>query len=135
MNENIVAMARSLARAIQKDESYLKVLEARDRNSRNAALNELIGRFNLARFNLNAELSKQPVDNAKIEIFNKEINEVYAQITADPGMVNYYAAKQELDELTSLICLIVNGAAEGQDPDTITLDACTHDCSTCGGCG
>ncbi len=136
MNEDkIIAMTRSLAKAIQMDDRYKAVDAARERNSQDTGLQELIGRFNLARFNLNAELSKEQSDNAKVQIFNKEVQEAYEEITKHPGMTAFYDAKGELDALINFIQQIIVGATEGRDPDTIEEADCTHDCSTCGGCG
>lgn len=135
-NDKIIAMTRALARAIQMDERYLEVKTARENNADNAELQEQIGRFNLARFNLNAELSKEQSDNGKVEIFNKEVQEAYDAITANKGMTDYYEAKGELDKLVNFMQAIIVGATNGSDPDTIEEpDDCTHDCSTCGGCG
>lgn len=135
-DDKIIAMTRALARAIQLDERYLTVKTARENNADNAELQDQIGRFNLARFNLNAELSKEQSDNAKVELFNKEVQEAYDAITANKGMTAYYDAKAELDKLVNYIQAIIVGATNGSDPDEIEEpDNCTHDCSTCGGCG
>lgn len=135
-DDKIIAMTRALARAIQMDERYLTVKTARENNADNAELQDQIGRFNLARFNLNAELSKEQSDNAKVELFNKEVQEAYDAITANKGMTAYYDSKAELDKLVNYIQAIIVGATNGSDPDEIEEpDNCTHDCSTCGGCG
>ncbi len=134
-DDKIIAMTRSLGKAIQMDERYKIVEAARQSNAENKELQDMIGRFNLARFNLNAELSKDKTDNAKIEIFNKEVQESYEAITGNPGMTAYYDAKGELDKLVNFIQQIVIGSVDGKDPESIEEADCTHDCSTCGGCG
>ncbi len=135
-NDKIIAMTRALARAIQMDERYVAVKTARENNAVNKELQDQIGRFNLARFNLNAELSKETSDSAKVEIFNKEVQEAYDAITANKGMTDYYEAKGELDKLVNYIQAIIVGTTNGSDPDEIEEPSdCTHDCSTCGGCG
>lgn len=134
-DDKIIAMTRALAKAIQMDDRYKAIEAAREQNSKDQVLQDLIGRFNLARFNLNAELSKKESDNAKVELYNKEVQEVYEEITKNPGMIAYYEAKTGMDKLITFIQQIIVGATEGRDPDTIEESECTHDCSTCGGCG
>ncbi|MEG1650616.1 MAG: YlbF family regulator [Oscillospiraceae bacterium] len=135
-NDKIIAMTRSLAKAIQMDERYIAVKTAREHNSDNKALQDEIGRFNLARFNLNAELGKEKSDDAKVSVFNQEVQEAYEAITKNEGMAAYYDAKEVIDKLVSYIQAIVTGTINGVDPDDIDEpSACSGSCDTCGGCG
>ena len=53
-----------------------------------------------------------------------------------PGMMEYNAAKSDLDGLVQFINQIIVGSANGQDPDNIQQSTgCTGSCSSCSGCG
>ena len=53
---------------------------------------------------------------------------------ANTNMAAYYEVKNELDVLLNQVQSILTQAANGTPVDEIDLSACTHDCSTCGGC-
>ena len=133
---SIIDMTKALARALQQDERYLEFIASRDRNDEDAELQELIGQFNLKRINLNNELSKdeKDTDQERVNAMNEEIRELYGKIMANPNMAAYYAAENELNVLLNQVQSILTQAAQGTPVDEIDLSACTHDCSTCGGC-
>ena len=68
---------------------------------------------------------------------NFELREVYAKIMANPNMVLYNEAKQDMDQLLSRISSILSQCAEGGDPDTVDYieSGCSGNCGSCGGCG
>lgn len=59
---DVIAMARQLGKALQQDEGYLRLMVAQQQNDADETLQALIGKFNLARINLNTELNKTDKD-------------------------------------------------------------------------
>lgn len=97
--ETLLEMAKDLGHAIQQDERFVRVQMAQARADEDAALQELIGEFNLKRMALNAESSKSDgeQDNEKLGVLNEELREVYAKVMANESMMTYQAAKAELE--------------------------------------
>ena len=117
---DIIAQARELAKEIQKDERYLALQLAQQQNDEDKELGAAIGKFNLVRMNLNAEMRT-----------------LYAEIMKSPHMLAFSAAKDEVDKLANQINTILMMAINGEDPDEIDVSAagCGGNCSSCSGCG
>jgi cell fate (sporulation/competence/biofilm development) regulator YlbF (YheA/YmcA/DUF963 family) len=130
---DIIKATRELGAAIQADERYIKFRDQKAIMDADEALQGKIGAFNLARINLNTVLGEG--DREKIDALNNEVRTLYAELMDDELMTEYQNAKSELDTLISQINTIIDVSISGGDPLVCDLTACTHDCSTCGGCG
>ena len=64
--DNVVEMARELGHALQQDERYTRYLNATLENDKDEVLQDLIGRFNTLRVDINREISKSEKDQARI---------------------------------------------------------------------
>ncbi len=134
-NDAIINMTKALARAIQIDKRYLALDKARSENDENGELQDVIGRFNLAKMNLNNELSSEHADEDRIKKFNEEMQRAYADIMATDGMAKYQAAKADVDAMITYVTAIITTAVNGGDPDAVTQpESCTGSCESCGGC-
>ena len=132
----LVEMARALGRALQQDERYTRYRNATLENDKDEALQELIGRFNAMRVDINREISQSSKDQNRIAQLDAEFKGTYKLIMERPGMIEYNNAKTELDSLVQFISQIVVGSANGQDPDSIEQSAgCSGSCDSCAGCG
>lgn len=133
---DMIEMARDLGRELQKDDRYIAFNAARIASDEDEELQALIGEFNLKRMAINNEAQKEERDDAKVQQLNYELREAYNRVMANENMIRYNETKQVLDEHVQRILTIISMCAEGEDPDTADYDpsACTHDCSTCGGC-
>ena len=58
MAEDAITMFKEAAAQLQREEAYLALEGTRKKNDEDEALQQLIGDFNLARIDLNSELSK-----------------------------------------------------------------------------
>lgn len=136
MSMDIIEMARDLGRALQADEKYLRYVNATLENDKDQILQDLIGKFNALRVDINREISKTEKDQEKIARLDSEFKTTYCLIMERPGMVEYNAAKGDLDNLIQFINQIIVGSANGQDPDAIQQSSgCSGSCSSCSGCG
>ena len=122
--------------ALQTDYRYLALDAARKATDEDKELQNMIGEFNLARMDLNNEISKDDRSDARVAELNEKVNSLYGQIMASEGMVRYNTAKAECEAMVSYIDAIINTAMNGGDPMTVQEPSasCTGSCSTCGGC-
>ena len=132
--DQLVEMARDLGAAIQQDERFIRTQMAQAAADEDAALQELIGEFNLKRIAINAETGKEDKDADKLKQLDTELRDVYARIMENEHMAEYNAAKTELDKLVNAIATIITLASQGQNPDEIETGGCSGNCAGCGGC-
>lgn len=131
-----IEMFKKAAVAMQTDERYIELDAARRANDADEELQNLIGDFNLARMDLNNELSMDERNDERISELNEKINQTYTQVMNHPGMKRYNEAKAAAEQLVNHIDAIINTAMNGGDPMTVQAPTggCTGSCSTCGGC-
>lgn len=137
MAMDAITMFREAAKQLQKEEAYLALQGTREKNDADEALQALIGDFNLARMDLNAELSKSDdKDQEKIAALNTKVNQMYNDIMANDSMAAYNEAKTEFESVMNLVNAIINTAVNGGDPMNVEEPAkgCSGSCSSCSGC-
>ena len=130
----ILELARQLGQAIQQQECFKKIEQAKKANDADAGLQNQIGEFNLVRMSLDRALSDEAHDDEKIKSLNEQLKAVYEKVMQNPSMQAYNAAHAELESLVQKITTVINGAANGEDPLTIDVEGCTGSCATCKGC-
>lgn len=133
---DVITSARELGKAIQQDEKYIKLAMLQQANDSDSQLQELIGRFNLKRVDLNNEINKEEKDQEKISAINEEIKGIYGEIMSNKNMSEYNTAKTELDSLMDFVLQILRGSVNGENPETIQPkeEGCSGSCSSCSGC-
>lgn len=134
---DVIALARELGAALQKDERYVKFEAAKKANEEDTALNELISKLQLVQLSFQQEAAKEDKDDAKLQEMDTEFGQLYGQIMASPNMQAYQAAAQEIDELMKYINGIFTLCLQGEDPATCEPHEehnCSGECSSCGGC-
>lgn len=131
-----IEMFKRAAQAMKTDERYLALDAARRATDEDASLQDMIGQFNLARMDMNNEISKDERDDARISALNDKINNLYGRIMSHEKMLAYNNAKRECESMINYIDAIINTAMNGGDPMTVEEPSaeCTGSCSTCGGC-
>lgn len=133
---DVIAMARELGKAIQQDETYLRMALLQQRNDADTELQGMMSDFSLKRMELNTELAKPDKDQERIRQINDDIRSLYSDIMQNPNMIEYNAAKAELDAKMDFVLQILRGSINGEDPDLIERRASGGGCSSggCGGC-
>ena len=133
---DIIALARQLGHAIQAEKVYQNIQNAKTAADADENLQNLITEFNIKRVAINAEACKSDRDEETLKKLNEEMRTAYSDIMSNEHMKAYNDAKQAFDKVLQRVLAIVQQSADGEDPDTTDYsDNCTHDCSTCGGCG
>lgn len=134
-NNIIIEKTRELAKLIQADPAYKNLIDAREKNDNDAELQDLIGKFNLKRIELNQAMSEAERNQDKINAADAELKEIYQKIMSNENMIAYDKATNEMALIMNKINRIISGAANGEDPDAIDTEAsCTGSCSSCSGC-
>ena len=132
---DIIDQVRALALELQKDQRYLVLENARRMNDADEELQQQIGEFNLARIDLNNEISKPEKDAERIAELNDKVRKIYGDIMSNESMVAYNEAKNEVDQLMQYINAILVTAVNGGDPMTVEEpSSCGGDCAGCSGC-
>jgi cell fate (sporulation/competence/biofilm development) regulator YlbF (YheA/YmcA/DUF963 family) len=133
---DVISIARQLGAAIQQEDVYLEYQAAKAANDNDAALQDLIGEFNLLRMSLSAELQKgeEEKSQSKIDELNNQLQKTYTAVMENESMVKFNEAKGHMDQLTNRITSIIAMSIEGEDPEICEPAGCSGSCSTCGGC-
>lgn len=136
---DLVAKTRELGAMLQQDERYLKLMEAQKVNEADEELNGLISKIQLLQMSFQHEASKEDRDDAKLEEYDKEFGQIYAQIMANDNMKAYEEARKDVDELMTYLTGILGMCLQGADPATCEPPKehdheCGGECSSCGGC-
>ena len=133
---DVIAIARQLGHAIQEQEEYKNLMAAKPAADSDNDLQALITEFNIKRVAINAEACKTDRDDETLKKLNEEMRSAYSDIMNNEHMKAYNDSKQAFDKVLQRVLAIVQQSADGEDPDTTDFsEDCTHDCSTCGGCG
>jgi len=128
--DKVIAKTLELAHTMMEDDRFLAYRLAAQANDEDAALQKLIGDFNLARMNLNNAAS----GNQNTDQFQAEMKLLYGQIMANPTMQKYSEAQAGMNQLIQQVNAIISGTIDGQIPEEIDINAsCGGDCDSCGG--
>lgn len=132
----VLEAVRNLGEAIQSDERFLRYAKAKLANDGNAELQELIGKFNMIRMNLDEVMTDENRDEAKVQSLNEELRKVYLDIMSKDSMTEYNASKTALDSMLGDINSVIMQCVDGADPKTVEpeIHSCTGSCDSCGGC-
>lgn len=131
---DIIETARQLGAAIQQDDAFKRYIVAMQANDNSKELQDLIGEFNLLRMQLDSELSKEEKEDSKVAETNEKLRALYSQIMQHELMVEYNAAKTELDGIMNKVQTLLSKTISGEDPMTCDVNGCSGNCSGCGGC-
>ncbi len=133
---DIIKMARELGKEIQKDPRYTAYNNAQAKADADAELQDLIGKFNLKKIDLQNEIQNPDKTQESLRAIDAVLKDLYAKIMENDNMVAYNVAKREMDNMLNFVQEIITAAANGEDPDTVeeNTSSCTGSCSTCGGC-
>ena len=129
---------KKLCVQLQKEDVIVYYDQARKMNDMDQELQELIGKFNLAKFNLNIEMNKKPDEQNEEELnrLDAELNDLYDQIMNNDSMVAFNEAALDVERLTKHVQAILTATVNGNDPMAVELpeEGCSGNCSSCSGC-
>lgn len=124
----IMEIAATLGKAIKETEVYKKYLEAKEAYDNNDAINDKIMEYGIQQQALAIEAGKEDHDDAAMDQIQKRLDTLYAEILEDKTFIALNEAQDAVNELMNQVNQTITYNITGEQP-------CTHDCSTCGGCG
>lgn len=137
MAKDAITLFKEAAAQMQREETFVALMGTLKKNDEDEVLQSLIGDFNLARIDLNAELSKsEDKDPEKINELNTRVGQLYNDIMANESMIAYNEAKAEMEQMVEYVNAIINTAVNGGDPMTVEQPqaGCSGSCASCAGC-
>jgi cell fate (sporulation/competence/biofilm development) regulator YlbF (YheA/YmcA/DUF963 family) len=124
----VMEIAATLGKAIKEHEVYKKFLEAKEAYDNNEELNRKIMEYGVQQQVLANEAGKEEQDTAVMEQIQNRLDVLYKEICEDKTFLAVNEAQDAVNELMNAVNETISYNITGEQ-------ACTHDCSTCGGCG
>ena len=125
----VMEIAATLGKAIKEHEIYKKFLEAKAAYDSNDELNRKIMEYSVQQKALANEAGKAGEhDNVLMKQIQNRIDVLYKEICEDESFLAVNEAQDAVNELMNAVNETITYNITGEQ-------ACTHDCSTCGGCG
>lgn len=128
----IIELAHALGEEIAKSDEIKNLEAAKDAYEKNAALQAKMSEYETERMLLGEEFSKSTdeADQKAIADLKARIDELTREICQDPDYIKFANAQKAMNDLMASVNEEIKFCITGERPTT-----CTHDCSTCGGCG
>ena len=128
----IIELAHMLGEQIAKSDEIKNLEAAKAAFDTDADLQEKMREYETERVLLAQEFSKEPDQADEIAISNlkNRLQELSVLINANPLYTAFADAQKAMNALMESVNSEIKFCITGERPST-----CTHDCSTCGGCG
>lgn len=129
MNEAMRNAIEALKKALSESDELKAYNAAKEAYNKDEALIKLIGEYNVQATLLETEGQKAEGerDDSVIESISARLRELYDEISENKTLVMMREAESDLSAIVGEINSAVQFTIEPES-------ACTHDCSTCGGC-
>ena len=117
-----------LGALVREDPRTTELLAAEEAYNADAKMTALVTEYNVQQSALANAYAEAERDEELIKQIEDRINEIYDAVTNNDLYADYLRAKADYDEMYKQIVAELEFAITGRT-------ACSHDCSTCGGCG
>lgn len=125
----IMELAAQLGQAIKADERVIKMDNARVAYEADTGVQQLMFEYNMQQIALQEEYKKTSIDKNVIEAIEKRIDQIVAEVTANPTFIALNEAEEAVNALMQEVNAEITFQITGKRP-------CAHDCSSCGSdCG
>ena len=125
----IMEIAALLGKTLKEDDRLVRLEEAKNAYTSDAELQKKLLEYEVQQTALQGEITKEERDTAFIDIIQNRIDVLYKEITENPVFVKLGEVQAEVNELMNAVNATITANITGEQPS-----ACTHNCSTCGGC-
>ncbi len=116
-----------LGEGIKNTDVYKKYAEAVEVYTRSEGLNQMVFEYNTHQMAITEEYKKPERDQGVIDAISKRIEELYTKIVDHEDYKAFLAAQEEYQTYMQSLYAELDYYITGKK-------ACSHDCSTCGGC-
>ena len=125
----IFELAAELGKKLKDDERLVKLENAKKAYEEDPALQKAMLEYDVQQKAMQREVAKPDRDLHFIETIQRRIDDLYREITENPVFAELNRAQAEVNELMNSVNQTIMTQITGEEPS-----ACTHNCSTCGGC-
>lgn len=125
----IMELAAELGKTLKADERLVKLEQAKKEYTADADLQKKLVEYEVQQKAMQGEITKPERDTVFIEIIQNRIDQLYNEITNHPTFIKLSETQAEVNELMNAVNATITANITGEMPS-----ACTHNCSTCGGC-
>ena len=128
----IIELAHALGEEIAKSDEIKNLENAKNAFEKDADLQAKMSEYEADRMLLGEEFSKNAddMDQKAIADIRARMEELSAIICANEAYIAFANAQKAMNDLMAEVNGEIKFCITGERPST-----CTHDCSTCGGCG
>ena len=125
---NVMELAAELGKMIKADPRIEELNRARAAYEADKELQAAVNEYNAQSEALNQEYRKDTPNQEFIKLIEERIHTLYKQISMNVNMVALNAAQDAVNSFMNEVNGEITYQITGERP-------CTHDCSTCSGCG
>ena len=125
----IFELAAELGRTLKNDKRLIALEEARKAYENDERVNKLMMEYEVQQKALQNEAMKEQREEVLFKMIQDRIDALYDEIVATDVYQKLEAAQKDVNDLMEMVNSTITFNITGEQPS-----ACTHDCSTCGGC-
>ena len=128
----IIELAHALGEEIAKSDEIKELEIAKDAYERDAELQSKMSEYETERKLMAEEFSKntEDIDQKAVADLRARIEELTKEICANDKYIAFANAQKAMNDLMANVNAEIKFCITGERPSS-----CTHDCSTCSGCG
>ncbi|MBQ2768322.1 MAG: YlbF family regulator [Clostridia bacterium] len=124
----VMELAAKLGEAIKEDARITALNEARAAYESDTQIAQYMAEYNVQQKALSHQVSMPERDQVVINSIQNRIDELYELISNAPAFIALNEAQEAVNEFMNQVNAEITYHITGEQP-------CTHNCSTCGGCG
>ena len=128
-NKTIFELAAELGRTLKDDARIIALNAARDAFEADENVKTLMTEYEVQQNAIHEEAMKEDRSEDVLNAIQDRIESIYNQITESESYKALEAAQNEVNDLMEAVNNTITFNITGEEPS-----ACTHNCSTCGGC-
>ena len=129
MEKTIFELAAELGRTLKEDSRIIALDKAREAFDADANVVALMEEYQVQQQAIQQEAVKEERSEEVLNAIQDRIEAIYNQITESESYKALEAAQNEVNALMEAVNNTITFNITGEEPS-----ACTHDCSSCGGC-
>ena len=129
MEKTIFELAAELGRTLKEDSRIIALDKAREAFDADANVVALMEEYQVQQQAIQQEAMKEDRSEEVLNAIQDRIEAIYNQITESESYKALEAAQNEVNALMEAVNNTITFNITGEEPS-----ACTHDCSSCGGC-
>ena len=128
-NKTVFELAAELGKTLKEDARIIALDKAREVFEADESVKKLMTEYEVQQNAIHEEAMKEDRSEEVLNAIQDRIEAIYNQIVESDSYKVLEAAQNEVNALMEAVNNTITFNITGEEPS-----ACTHDCSTCGGC-